>query len=671
MTTCPVCGEPLPCASGRAAAEVLFAAGLAELSGLVDAARGGLGAAGASPGSGSPTGAVLGGTASAGQTGAASGPRPLPLFAGPVPGVPTGLGVGGAAEGSRGVGLPPGVGGVARPHGRTPLEAGLEIGPAESARPAGESVPDPLAAGTGRGSPGGRALAPSTPAAVQSVPVIVPFAAQSGTVVVPPAAAVPVIAPPTAVAAQPMPVIAPPSLPVAPSVPSVAQPTPAFASNPRPAVAQPAPSAAAPAGAAPSSAGLSAAAPSRPVSKPAEAPADVDPLLLGPPLFTQQNRPLDAPQFTPSARQSARRGVPEASAEPDRATGSGPGLGAPGQLGGGGPDAPTRAGQAGSAVDPAAEGRRVPEPVAGVAQPASQPPPAGPGPLGTPSPLGQPGASGQPGMSGGSGQAESSGEPAGLGRSGPADHLAAAGAAAWPPTQPGRSGPPAGPPQSASTHQPGKPMFGGPQSEQAVSRLPSGLTGAGAQPPVPAAPAPGQASGLVAQSGATPEQTGEAQSQSPFLPRPAATPGQPAGAPSQPAGGPGQLAGTFGQLAGASDQSAGTLGQPGGQAAGILGQPVGQPGEGQVPDRPDQADAQPGPFLRRPGQPPASPGQGPFPNRFEQSAVPQSALVPPEPAEPSGLPADSALPARSSWPPAEPGPDDDAPSGLPPRPDAG
>jgi DNA-binding LacI/PurR family transcriptional regulator len=38
MTACPVCGEPLPCSSGRAAAEVLFAAGLAESSGeLVEA----------------------------------------------------------------------------------------------------------------------------------------------------------------------------------------------------------------------------------------------------------------------------------------------------------------------------------------------------------------------------------------------------------------------------------------------------------------------------------------------------------------------------------------------------------------------------------------------------------------------------------------------------------
>ena len=43
MTRCPLCGEPLPCSSGRAAAEVLFAAGLAESSGLVAASRQNLG----------------------------------------------------------------------------------------------------------------------------------------------------------------------------------------------------------------------------------------------------------------------------------------------------------------------------------------------------------------------------------------------------------------------------------------------------------------------------------------------------------------------------------------------------------------------------------------------------------------------------------------------------
>src|SRR4051794_29603166 len=49
MMACPVCGEPLPCPTGRAAAEVLFAAGLAESSGLIEAARRGLG-----PGPGGP-----------------------------------------------------------------------------------------------------------------------------------------------------------------------------------------------------------------------------------------------------------------------------------------------------------------------------------------------------------------------------------------------------------------------------------------------------------------------------------------------------------------------------------------------------------------------------------------------------------------------------------------
>lgn len=53
MTICPVCGEPLPCPSGRAAAEVLFAAGLAESSGLIEAARQGLGPR---PGETSPLG---------------------------------------------------------------------------------------------------------------------------------------------------------------------------------------------------------------------------------------------------------------------------------------------------------------------------------------------------------------------------------------------------------------------------------------------------------------------------------------------------------------------------------------------------------------------------------------------------------------------------------------
>src|SRR6185436_1536078 len=55
MTECPACGEPLPCPVGRAAAEVVEAAGLAEASGLVTAARHGTPGGYASPqGFGSP-----------------------------------------------------------------------------------------------------------------------------------------------------------------------------------------------------------------------------------------------------------------------------------------------------------------------------------------------------------------------------------------------------------------------------------------------------------------------------------------------------------------------------------------------------------------------------------------------------------------------------------------
>ncbi|MEU8663867.1 hypothetical protein AB0C31_45320, partial [Actinoplanes philippinensis] len=39
ITECPACGEPLPCRTAQAAAEVLAAAGLAEASGLVAATR--------------------------------------------------------------------------------------------------------------------------------------------------------------------------------------------------------------------------------------------------------------------------------------------------------------------------------------------------------------------------------------------------------------------------------------------------------------------------------------------------------------------------------------------------------------------------------------------------------------------------------------------------------
>jgi hypothetical protein len=76
VTVCPTCGDPLPCAAGRAAAEVLAAAGLAQTSqasGLVQAARQGLPAgAGAPP---SPLGQASYGPASPGLT--AHQPRDL------------------------------------------------------------------------------------------------------------------------------------------------------------------------------------------------------------------------------------------------------------------------------------------------------------------------------------------------------------------------------------------------------------------------------------------------------------------------------------------------------------------------------------------------------------------------------------------------------------------
>ena len=49
--------------------------------------------------------------------------------------------------------------------------------------------------------------------------------------------------------------------------------------------------------------GMSGQEPAVPVHEPEpQVPEEIDPLLLGPPLFDQQNRPLDAPQFPRSPR---------------------------------------------------------------------------------------------------------------------------------------------------------------------------------------------------------------------------------------------------------------------------------------------------------------------------------------------------------------------------------
>jgi hypothetical protein len=185
-------------------------------------------------------------------------------------------------------------------------------------------------------------------------------------------------------------------------------------------------------------------------------------------------------------------------------------------------------------------------------------------------------------------------------------------------------------------------MFGGPQSEQAASRLPSGLTGIGAPPVAPEAT--GQASGLAGHLGATPGQTGEAQPQSPFLPRPAEAPPRRSPFPDQPPGPQGS--------------------QPAGPQL-----PAATPSPGPMPGTPDEPGT--GPFLRRPGQPPAWRVPDPALRMPAPQAEP-GAPTWPDPAEPSGLPDQSTLPTPASWSPPVPGLDDeDAPSGLPPRPDAG
>ena len=319
MTTCPICGEPLPCTSGRRAAEVLFAAGLAELSGLIDAARGGLGPA--------PSLDLPGRLANAGTEPA----------------------------------TPPGSGDA--PDSSEPQ-------PDASARA-------PESGGSGSGPAGPESGAPGQ--LVGSVQV----------------------------------------------------------------------------------------------------PADDDPLLLGPPLFTQQNRPLDSPRFTPSAHPGVR---PEASADTEQAT--------------------KTAAEAERAVRTGAEA----EPAAKTAADA------GPEPSG-----------------------DGQHEPARTGATAPVPSrpdAASRSASAQPgaSTQPGKSA------QPGETTQPGKPITGGP--EQPAGDPPSGLPGAGARRPAPVPQEPGQASGPA---GVKPGPGDDTQAPSPFLRRPGRT-GSPGGSGQARGGRPGQSA---------------------------------------------------------------------------------------------------------------------------------
>src|SRR5690349_20193752 len=85
MTVCPVCGEPLPCAAGRAAAEVLAAAGLAESSGLIETVREGRGGPDRDPASplGLPGTAAPAAAAPHRQTGYAGPQSAAPVFTPP------------------------------------------------------------------------------------------------------------------------------------------------------------------------------------------------------------------------------------------------------------------------------------------------------------------------------------------------------------------------------------------------------------------------------------------------------------------------------------------------------------------------------------------------------------------------------------------------------------
>jgi hypothetical protein len=107
---CPACGEPLPCASGRAAAEVLLAAGLAESSGLVAAARQGRG----------PDAGHTAQHSQGEQPAAADKPQPKPTApkpTAPKPQPPKAEGRSGLPEGAGALsGLPEGAGGLSGHH---------------------------------------------------------------------------------------------------------------------------------------------------------------------------------------------------------------------------------------------------------------------------------------------------------------------------------------------------------------------------------------------------------------------------------------------------------------------------------------------------------------------------------------------------------------------------
>jgi len=277
MTVCPVCGEPLPCAAGRSAAEVVAAAGLAESSGLIDAAREGRGGPNLDPAS------PLGPPSPAAGLSPAAEPLPEPAY-------------------------------LAGPQAVAPPSFDVPREPPRMTQQPGEDRPGIIPPGPAPTSPAASGMpafgpAPTSPAA-SGMPAFGPVPSGSGALSSPPYGLTPPGPDAFGPASPVKPSFAYPSSDQPPSVaPSFGDPSPGqLAAGDAEAARHPLDRGTDPSGPSDLSAARPEAVhpdPNAVPQRPQVAP-DTDPLLLGPPLFAQQNRPLDAPRFTPSAR------VPEA-----------------------------------------------------------------------------------------------------------------------------------------------------------------------------------------------------------------------------------------------------------------------------------------------------------------------------------------------------------------------
>ncbi|MDT4990920.1 MAG: hypothetical protein QOH97_812 [Actinoplanes sp.] len=667
LTACPVCGEPLPCSTGRAAAEVLFAAGLAESSGLIDAARGGRGAPGPLelPADRLPVASAY----------AATGPSTAPL-------VPDLLSAGSSTSDA------------AVSSASTPGELPFS-GPG-------------VAAGSAGSTPSADGLAGVTPAAWGSADV-------------PPRAPDPLTGP------VPASGYGRPDLVAEQSGLTLAEPV-------EPGVHL------GPSGPGPLDVGLDAAPPARSEppapsawSEPPAPPVDVDPLLLGPPVFTQQNRPLDAPQYTHTARISGvdaplagptspaqfsgLSGVGEApSLEPVRSD----------RLGDLPPSAPTHQPgkpRFGSPQSEPVEGG-MPSGLGGpAAQPASAAPAAAASASGLPGHAG-PGPAAPDTSPFRSGQV---GRPV-AGRPAPGPSHAAGPTPAHPiPADPSHAGSSPTDPSHAGSS-PADPSHAG-SSYAGSSYAGSSHAGPGNAGPAQGGPGnagPGQAgSGNAGPGQAGPGQAGPGhasqQNKSPFLSRPAGQanqgpahgwseeqnaprgqqpapvnpqnpfPAKPDPQPSSQPDGPFLARPERAQAAEPQPSPSAAAPAPLEQSAGqspfvarpaSLEQSAGQSAFVARPGQPGVPTGQ-SPFLARPEPQPEGPfipPAGPYASRADDARPPQETPVATAVAAAQGGPgaaADDAVsgpleaaPAMPTWPPTPPGADDDAPSGLPPR-DAG